>query len=207
MKNIFPFIAFLSLIAYGCSENSASNDENGVEEVDVVCEVAVDEAVYEVVDSLYILPNELPSELKPFESAVLHLEHLYDPAYSVDYFMFDIVGDKEPELWVRQGNCEANYELKVFMLKDGVPVKVYESACGHTDFFIYKRKLASVTTNCGSGYITLYSGEGDKVRTRTSDFSVWNTRNKAEPGNPSFVPVLRYWEEHQNKYIPFLPVR
>lgn len=68
--------------------------------------------------------------------------------YGSSYFLFDITSDKVPELWVKTGTCEADYQLLAYTYHDGIK-PIYEGNAGHTSFYI------------GDGYIiSLYAQMG-----------------------------------------------
>ena len=51
--------------------------------------------------------------------------------YDEGYFLYDIDNNGIPELWIKNGTCEADYMLYVYTYKDGIK-KIGELGAGHT---------------------------------------------------------------------------
>lgn len=62
------------------------------------------------------------------------LDALVQKSPDCEYFLFDITGDGNPELWVKQGSCEADYKIIVFTYENGAK-QIYEGGAGHSEFY------------------------------------------------------------------------
>lgn len=70
------------------------------------------------------------------------------PGHS-EYFLVDMNNDKLPELFVKTGGCEADYELDVFTISNGKVKLVYHTFAGHRDFYRGKDYLLMVEAHLG----------------------------------------------------------
>ena len=86
-------------------------------------------------------------------------------ANDCSYFLFDIDRDDIPELWIKVGNCEADYMLLVYTYRDGIR-KLYEDGAGHTSFYKGKDYILQVYAHMGVSYWSKLSYKNGKIAAR-----------------------------------------
>lgn len=117
---------------------------------------------------------ELPDELSPFLCVLDTLNASEDRLIHVEYFLYDITRDGEPELWIKCGSCEADSELWVYGSENGNVRKILSDYGGHTEFFIIDGGVGGMTSHTGTGYITSYEFQNGKISTKRAEFSLFN---------------------------------
>ena len=70
------------------------------------------------------------------------------------YFLYDITGDGMPELWVQAGTCEADYEMHIYTMADGVAKMIHSTDYSHAS--CYKGDNYIIITHCHMGYAYWY---------------------------------------------------
>lgn len=146
--------------------------------------------------------------LKEFTSVIDTLNSAGDPLIHSSYFLYDITGDGEVELWINSGSCEADKMLKVFTIDNGKARKIYEGDGGHSDYFIYKGDLVCVMCNTGAGVVITYKFDGKRVTDPMVEFSTWNEKGSAlsEPHDSIADEKLKYWEDFYENYVELKPL-
>ncbi len=165
MKVIIPIYLFLLLSCIGCSENSRKKQVNS-DSVDTLIPREEVDSTEETI--------AMPDSLAPFICVVDTLNASGDPLVHAEYFLYDITGDGEPELWVTCGICEADIDLWVYTSENGKVRKILSDYGGHTDFFINEGAVGSITCNTGSGYVSSYEYKKGKIKVKSVEFSTWN---------------------------------
>lgn len=99
------------------------------------------------------------------------LDRMVDRKYETDfalkeYFLFDITQDGVPELWVKYGSCEADYELHVFTYADGKTRELYSDAAGHTGYAQGTDYILAVLGHMGYFQLKKISYDGKNVRAK-----------------------------------------
>ncbi len=182
MRLIIPLCLFLVLSCIGCSEIDSKKQVNS-DSVDALIQPV------EEMDSTE-MTVALPDSLIQLRCVLDTLNAAGDPLVHVEYFLYDITGDGEPELWVKCGSCEADIDLWVYTSENGNVRKILSTYGGHTDFFINEDGVSSITCNTGSGCVSLYVYKKGKIRVRNASFSAWNERGEFKAinrGEQSFI--------------------
>ena len=86
-------------------------------------------------------------------------------ANDCSYFLFDIDRDDIPELWIKVGNCEADYMLLVYTYRDGIR-KLYEDGAGHLNMYKGKDYILQVYAHMGSAYWNKLSYKNGKITSK-----------------------------------------
>ena len=106
------------------------------------------------------------------------------------YFLFDITGDEIPELWIKAGEYEAEYQLLVYTYDTGIKL-LYSEGAGHTDYYQ------------GDGYvIKLYGHMGYATweKLTYNGFSIMSTIIYEEDINGTDRDYREPEEKHINLY-------
>lgn len=165
MKVIIPLCLFLVLSCFGCSKIARKKQVNS-DSVDMLIPM-------EEVDSTEVMIAWTDS-LEPFRCVVDTLNTSHVPLVHAEYFLCDITGDGEPELWIKCGTCEADIDLWVYTSENGKVRKILSDYGGHTDFFINEDAVGSITCNTGSGYVSSYKYKNGEIKVKSAEFSTWN---------------------------------
>lgn len=140
-------------------------------------------------------PVSLSDTLSPFKCVIDTLNSAGEPLVSSEYFLYDITGDNNPELWIIQGTCEADELLWVFSADYGKVRKIFSGYGGHTDFYLNGNTLVSNTCNTGGGYISIYRYERGKIKVKSAEFSTWNEEGECRPLRKKDQPIIDFWEK------------
>ena len=97
----------------------------------------------------------------PFTSTYKSL--LQNSKEGSEYFLYDITGDGIPELWLKEGGYEAEYELKVFD-KDGN--LIYQGGAWHTSFYKGNNYIISYMAAQGEYEISKLTYSNGKIHSR-----------------------------------------
>ena len=98
-------------------------------------------------------------------------DNYYDCEY---YFIHDISGDGVPELFVKTGECEADYELHIYTFSKGKIKKLTTTGAGHSGYKPGKNCLICGWGHMGGeSYWKLYM-QGGKLKSASIKKSVWN---------------------------------
>ena len=81
------------------------------------------------------------------------------------YFLYDINRDNIPEIWIKRGNCEADYGLVVYTFQNGIK-KLYDDGAGHTCFYKGKDYILQVYAHMGVSYWSKLSYKNGKIAAR-----------------------------------------
>lgn len=165
MKVINPLSLFLVLSCIGCSKICGEKQDNA-----------------DSVDTLMLREEMEPTEetialsdsLAPFRCVLDTLNASGDPLVHAEYFLYDITGDGEPELWIKCGTCEVDIDLWGYTSENGKVRKILSDYGGHTDFFINENTVGSITCNTGSGYVSSYEYKNGEIKVKSAEFSTWN---------------------------------
>lgn len=83
-------------------------------------------------------------------------------SYETGYFLYDIDGDGIPELWIKTGECEADYQLFVYTYNNGSR-QIYNGDAGHTTFYVDKDNNSVFKIYAHMGYarweVLTYDGQ------------------------------------------------
>lgn len=85
-----------------------------------------------------------------------------------EYFLFDITNDSIPELWVRDGTCEADYEMLVFTFQDGTVKKIHTTEAGHSSFHLGDNYVLKNMVHMGYQLMTKIYYNGEKIVEKTT---------------------------------------
>lgn len=165
MKIIIPLCLFLALGSSCCSKIRGEKQDNA----DLVDTLMPMEEIDSTAETI-----ALPDSMKPFRSIVDTLNTSDDPLVHSEYFLYDITGDGDPELWVKCGTCEADIDLWGYTSENGNVRKILSDYGGHTDFFINEGAVGSITCNTGSGYVSSYEYKNGEIKVKSAEFSTWN---------------------------------
>ncbi len=165
MKIIIPLYLFLVLCCIGCSRVGNEKQVNSDSDTTLIPREEVDSTEKTI---------ELPDSLKAFRCVVDTLNASANPLVHANYFLYDITGDGEPELWVRCGSCEADIALWVYTSENGNVRQILSDYGGHTDFFVFEGGVGSITCSSGCGYVSAYTYKNGKIKVKTAEFSTLN---------------------------------
>ena len=141
----------------------------------------------------------LSDDLIPFKCVLDTLNAAGDRLVHSEYFIYDITGDGNPELWVKSGSCEADRKLWVYSADNGHVRKIFSTHGGHTDFFLKGSIIGSLTCNTGYGYVSIYSYNGRKIKPRKVEFSVWNDEGAPRAVRKKEQPIVDIWTNFDGK--------
>ncbi len=68
-----------------------------------------------------------------YKNKLTQLSASYQSSWT-GYFLFDITGDGQPELWTKSGSSMADLMLHVYTYKDSGMKEIYEEEAGHTSY-------------------------------------------------------------------------
>lgn len=151
MKSMVIISLLLAALSCRHTESSAAKDLN--------TEAADSSSQASAVDAPLV---SLSDTLSPFKCVIDTLNSAGEPLVSSEYFLYDITGDNNPELWIIQGSCEADELLWVFSADNGKVRIIFSDYGGHTDFYLNGKTLVSNTSNTGYGFISIYRYERGK---------------------------------------------
>lgn len=137
----------------------------------------------DVIDSALLLmehdsvtPRDSSSSVKvevsatPYSFRVKHAKDICDAYWNVmsreqeeaeEYFLFDITRDGIPELWLKVGTCEADYEMLVCSWRAGTGVRrIYTTSAGHSAFFRGKDYVLRQIAHMSAEWWTTFSYRG-----------------------------------------------
>lgn len=100
-----------------------------------------------------------------------------------EYFLFDITGDKLPELWVKTGTCEADYALYVYTYDQEVK-QLLKDFAGHSSFFQGKDYVIQMTAQMGYELWTKFTFDGKIVSEKIFEGSISGDEDYKYPGEP-----------------------
>lgn len=83
-------------------------------------------------------------------------------SYETGYFLHDIDGDGIPELWIKSGECEADYQLIVYAYANGLR-QIFQSDAGHSTFYIYYDGVIQIHAHMGYANWDLLTYDGWKI--------------------------------------------
>lgn len=106
----------------------------------------------------------------PYSFRVKHAKDICDAYWNVmsreqeeaeEYFLFDITRDGIPELWLKVGTCEADYEMLVYSWRAGTGVRrIYTTSAGHSAFFRGKDYVLRQIAHMSAEWWTTFSYRG-----------------------------------------------
>lgn len=134
------------------------------------------------------------SLLLPFKAVIDTLNSARDNLVHSEYFLHDITGDNQPELWIISGTCEADKELWVYQSTSDSVKKILSDNGGHTDFFLKGQHIGSLTCNTGSGYVSAYSYKDDKILVESIEFDSWNEKELVRVKTTRDKFIADIWE-------------
>lgn len=145
-------------------------------------------------------PICLSDTLSPFKCVIDTLNSAGVPIVHSAYFLYDITGDNNPELWITQGSCEADELLWVFSADDNGNVrKIFSGYGGHTDFYLNGNTLVTNTSNTGYGFISIYRYERGKIKVKSADFSTMNEEGECRLIRKKDQPIIDFWENYDTE--------
>lgn len=190
MKETLPILLGLVLPIMGCTNPSRhSNDANRSSDTLSLVTSLVDD------DNVSTNPILTDSLLIPFKAVIDTLNSLGDVHVHSDYFLHDITGDGQPELWVISGTCETDKGLWVYAAAaDGSVKKILSDYGGHTEFFLRGNTIGSLTCNTGSGYASVYTYNGGKIIMESAEYDGWKEKDfvKIKSNRDRFIADV--WE-------------
>lgn len=148
-----------------------------------------------------VLPKE--SIIKPIDTIPAVYKSVIDSLARInrgsishsEYFLYDITGNGLPELWIKSGACEADYQMMVYTIDGSKSLRILDSYGGHTDYLLADGNIASVTCNTGSGYVSLYHFNGKKITEQSAEFSMWNDEGRATAINKNEQKIVDIWND------------
>lgn len=184
MRSIALFCSVLTVsCVIGCSDSTKSHSVNP----DSIALVIEKEATFsdEAKSDAAIMMDE---NLLPFKAVIDTLNSIGDNLVHSDYFLHDITGDGQPELWIISGTCEANKNLWVYTTNDSTVQKILSDDGGHTEFFLKGDTIGSLTCNTGEGFVSGYSYKNGKVLVESIEYDGWHEKELVK------IKTARDWE-------------
>lgn len=118
-----------------------------------------------------------------------------DNRYECDcYFIHDISGDRLPELFIKTGSCELDYELHVFTYSNGRVKNVGSVGAGHTGFSKGDGCLLCGWGHMGSSSYSKMTLRGGKLKITSSTRSAWNDADYVDEHSMSNYDPLEDWD-------------
>lgn len=135
------------------------------------------------------------SLLLPFNAVVDTLNSAGVNLVHSEYFLHDITGDGQPELWIISGTCEADKKLWVYQSTSDSVKKILSDNGGHTEFFLKGQYIGSLTCNTGEGYVNAYTYTNGKILVESIDYDGWNEKElvKVKTARDKFIADI--WEK------------
>lgn len=194
MKTLVHLCLMVAVCCCGCS-NASGVEGNSSDSMDTLSQnLSVAEQ------------GLLPDNLLPFKCVVDTLNSACNRVVNSEYFLHDITGDGQPELWVKSGSCEANMDLWVYTNDNGAVRKILSTYGGHTDFFLKGDVIGSVTCNTGSGYVSIYRYNNGRLEVQTANFSTWNDDGEAKALKRNELAIIEI-RENSDSDIQFNPLK
>lgn len=82
----------------------------------------------------------------------------------MEYFLYDITGDGIPELWIKYGTCEADYEIKVCTYDKDYNYKIiWVSNAGHCGYYEGNGYILQIYAHMGEAFWTKLTYNGKKI--------------------------------------------
>lgn len=78
-----------------------------------------------------------------------HAAGQYEPRGICQYSLFDLDNDSVPELFVKTGNCEADYTLTMYGMRQDTLRKMFSTYAGHCDWLKGKGYIIRVEAQSG----------------------------------------------------------
>lgn len=134
------------------------------------------------------------SLLLPFKTVIDTLNSVGDNLVHSEYFLHDISGDDQPELWIISGTCEADKELWVYQSTGDSVKKILSDNGGHTEFFLKGQYIGSLTCNTGEGYVNSYTYKEGKILVESIVYDGWNEKElvRVKTARDKFIADI--WE-------------
>lgn len=190
MKSIALVCSVLTVSCFiGCSNSSKSHCVNH----ESIAAVAEKEATSsdETMSDMSIMTDET---LMPFKTVIDTLNSAGDYLVHSEYFLYDITGDTQPELWVISGSCEADKDLWVYTAMDGTVRKILSNYGGHTEFFLKGNIIGSLTCNTGSGYVSGYTYRNGKILVESIEYDGWHEKDIVKVKSKRDREIADVWE-------------
>ncbi|MGN1375438.1 MAG: hypothetical protein ACI4V5_02670 [Prevotella sp.] len=86
-------------------------------------------------------------------------------ASDCSYFLYDIDRDNIPELWIKTGNCEADYRLLVYTYHDGIK-QLYDDGAGHSCLYKGKGYILQVYAHMGVAFWNKLTYKNGRISAR-----------------------------------------
>lgn len=92
-----------------------------------------------------------------------------------EYFLFDIDKNGVPELWLKTGQCEAEYQLLVYTFDDGIRL-IYDDNASHSTFYQRDDYIIKLYAHMGDAFWDKLTFNGNNIiATRIYHEDVSNT--------------------------------
>lgn len=173
----------------GCS-NSSNKHFDKTDSIDTVSplETNVDDGFKGDIESMK------DEGLSPFNAVIDTLNSAGDNLVHSEYFLHDITGDNQPELWIISGTCEADKDLWVYTVTDGSVKKILSDYGGHTEFFLKGNTIGSLTCNTGSGYVSGYTYKNGKIHVESIEYDGWHEKDMVKVKSKRDRAIADVWE-------------
>lgn len=188
MKGTLPILFGLVLSITGCTDPSHHSNV-------VYSDDSLNSASHVENNNESINPQLANSSLLPFKTVIDTLNSARDCLVHSDYFLHDITGDGQPELWVISGTCEADKDLWVYTAtQDGSIKKILSDYGGHTEFFLKGNTIGSLTCNTGAGYVSGYVYKKGKIIVESIEYDGWHERDMVKVKSKRDHEIANIWE-------------
>ena len=154
------------LFTYGVI--SLSQDKNQMEDETIlktkadsvdVADFSAKEAEQERTESI----NAVEAIYSEYEKILDENNGLYEEC---EYFLEDLNYDEYPELFIKVGNCEANYRLFIYTYNNGMK-KIYDDSAGHSYFCRGNDYVLQVHAHMGESSWNKLVFDGNRIKSIT----------------------------------------
>lgn len=134
------------------------------------------------------------SLLHPFKAVLDTLNSVGDNLVRSEYFLHDISGDNQPELWIISGTCEADKELWVYQYTKDSVKKILSEYGGHTEFFLKGQYIGSLTCNTGDGYVSAFTYKDGNILVESIEYNGWTEKELVKVKTTRDKVIADIWE-------------
>lgn len=187
MRKYYQLLFILVLSIMGCTKTR----HNGNTDIsDTMPNMESSSNIVDVAEGVFASD----SLLLPFKEVVDTLNSAGDNLVHSEYFLHDITGDSQPELWIISGTCEADKELWVYQCTNDSVKKILSDNGGHTEFFLKGQYIGSLTCNTGEGYVNAYTYKNGKILVESIEYNGWTEKELVKVKTARDKVIADIWE-------------
>ncbi len=166
MKRTILSIAtsFAMICLLSCTSNTATTTED-VQSVADSATVATDTVQADTTQIVEVADTLVEEEaIDPNDVFAAYSKYLKGES---EYFTYDITGNGIPELFVKTGSFEAEYELTIYSFEDGKAKKIYNDGAGHSMYLQGNNYVVKYWAHSGYCHIDKLIYKDGKVKEET----------------------------------------